>query len=325
MGIQLNSINSFCFKFIDYAGLFPPANLDLNTSFDNYIKFKKSQYDFMLSGFICPIKLLPELQNLIESKYPEEKDIFVSVLADVFVTRNEFLEKIFDQFKIWSSFRNNFKDSVISDSIEIKIPEEVIFENKTEDVADFIDVISEGLKNKVGNNIFLFIEGSMKDEWKKNIKTIVEGIHLHNLNSNDTGFKLRTGGVKAELFPTAEQIAFSIRECIDRNVKLKCTAGLHHPFRHYDYELRTFMHGFINVFFAGIIAFRHNLSIKGMHDILNDENGNNFIFSMNCISWKDWKICIEEIELARIELMISFGSCSFDDPVDDMKKLKLLN
>lgn len=324
MDIPLKSIKSFCSGIIDYAGLFPPAKLDLNIAFENYIKYKNSSNANMLSRFIIPSTMLTELENLITEKFNNEKEILLSVIIDSGKYEENFFINFENALSNIYQFSIKFSNSVNADLLEIKVPGEVLSIHKESYLSDFIDKLSESISNKLSKDTFFFIEGNLDGDWKNIIKKLINGIYHHNLNNYNAGFKLRTGGIKPEMFPSSEQIAYAIKECIDRNVKMKCTAGLHHPFRHYDYELRTFMHGFINVFSAGLIAYRHNLSMNGMNEIINDENGNDFVFSMNCFSWKDWKICIEEIELARSNLMISFGSCSFDEPVDDLKKLKLL-
>ena len=46
--------------------------------------------------------------------------------------------------------------------------------------------------------------------------------------------KLRTGGVRAELFPSAAELAATLHACVARDVAFKCTAGLHHAVRHTD-------------------------------------------------------------------------------------------
>lgn len=325
MDIPLKSINSFCNGIIDYAGLFPPAKLDLKTSFENYINYKNSDYRNLLSRFILPSGLLNELKDLIEKKYTSENDIKLSILANSSENLDDFHLKLSETLNSIQQFKSELSDSINIDLLEIKIPDELLSGHKESYVTEFINRISDEVIKNLSEDTFFFLEGNTNDDWKDNIKKLINGIYHHNLIIYyNAGFKLRTGGIKPDMFPSSEIISHSIKECIDRNVKIKFTAGLHHPFRNYDYELRTFMHGFINVFSAGLIAYRHNLSINGMNDILNDENGNNFVFSMNCFSWKDWKICIEEIELARANLMISFGSCSFDEPIGDLKKLKLL-
>ena len=76
------------------------------------------------------------------------------------------------------------------------------------------------------------------------------------------GVKLRTGGIKAEMFPSPEQVAFVIAACRGRNLPLKFTAGLHHPVRMYRDEVETKMYGFLNIFLAGMLALFQNLDCK---------------------------------------------------------------
>ncbi|MCB0727921.1 MAG: hypothetical protein KDD00_10680, partial [Ignavibacteriae bacterium] len=105
---------------------------------------------------------------------------------------------------------------------------------------------------------------------------------------------------------------------------MKFTAGLHHPFRHFDESIGTKMHGFINVFGAGITAMRHNITNEGLAEMLDDENPDNFKFTEDSFSWKGWETDIDDIVFARNDLVISYGSCSFDEPIDDLKSLKLI-
>lgn len=324
MDIPIKSVNSFCSGIIDYAGLFPPAKLDLKTAFENYIRYKNSNYCSILSRFIIPAGLLNELENLIDSLFANERNILLSVIPETGSAETSYYELLTNSLKAVRKFSIKFKESVNAEVFEIKIPAEVIKNHKESYTFEFSERVSDIVTQEISENSFIFLEGYLDGDWKSSLKKIINGINEHNLNKPNTGFKLRTGGVTPEMFPSSEQIAYSIKECIDRNVKMKCTAGLHHPFRHYDYELRTIMHGFINVFCAGLIAYRHNLSMNGMKEIINEIDGNKFVFSTDSFSWKDWKISIDEIELARNNIMLSFGSCSFDEPIADLKKLKLL-
>jgi len=60
------------------------------------------------------------------------------------------------------------------------------------------------------------------------------------------GYKLHTGGVKAEAF-TSAQIAKALVLPAEHQVPIKFTAGLHHPLRQWRDEVQTKMHGFLNV------------------------------------------------------------------------------
>jgi hypothetical protein len=104
---------------------------------------------------------------------------------------------------------------------------------------------------------------------------------------------------------------------------MKCTAGLHHPIRHYNESVQTKMYGFINVFGAGLLAGDQSLSQEKIQKILEEENASNFLFDDEGFSWNDLRIAISGIANAR-KKMISFGSCSFDEPREDLQKLNLL-
>ena len=55
------SFKEFMGNIIDYAGLFPPANLPLEQAFKNYIKYKQESDAWILANFICPVNLLKQL------------------------------------------------------------------------------------------------------------------------------------------------------------------------------------------------------------------------------------------------------------------------
>lgn len=321
---QSITLNAFMKNIIDYAGLFPPAKLPLNTAFDNYLKYRKCEYNNFLSRFICPAGKLSELGNILNDKADNHTDISISVLSKSGDNLDNFIKNFKDDLKTWKEFHTHFVNSVKTNSFELRLPDELFTSKDSNKLSETLNFISGEIKNALNQNVFIFCECLIIDDWNEDFKFLINGISEHNLTENNAGFKLRTGGVTANAFPDSEVIAFAIKECLDRAVPMKCTAGLHHPYRHLDKEIGAMMHGFINVFGAGIIAMRHNVSHFELIEILNDENSDNFIFTDEYFSRDKYKISIEDIELARNQLMISFGSCSFDDPVSDLKKLNLL-
>jgi hypothetical protein len=134
------------------------------------------------------------------------------------------------------------------------------------------------------------------------------------------GFKLRCGGRDESCFPSPEHVAGTIIACRDAGVPLKFTAGLHHPIRHFSTEVGTYMHGFINVFVAGVLALARRLGEEQLWPILEDEDRGDFGFDDAGLRWKDIAATTEEIVAARKQV-VSFGSCSFDEPRDDLRKL----
>ena len=121
-----------------------------------------------------------------------------------------------------------------------------------------------------------------------------------------------------------EQVAFTIERCRDAHVPLKFTAGLHHPLRRYDPAVRTHMHGFINVFGAGVLAYVPGLEHHDILAILEEEDPRGFSFTDEFFGWNDAEATVSEIAGARRRRVISFGSCSFDEPVEELTRLGLL-
>ena len=308
-------------KLIDYAGLFPPASLDLKTSFFNYIKYLQSQYNWLLSKFIVPAKRLPELASLIEDeKIILEKPIHFSILGGKEVALSKFFDALSDDINRIREFKSKFGDETITETYEVSIPLEllVIPDNKT--IVDFFTKVSSYIFGKLNKNISVFYEAVPN----KDLALIAQSITMFNLMGHFAGFKMRTGGVEASAFPPPEKIAHALKICSEHETPVKCTAGLHHPFRHFNKSVNTKMHGFMNVFCAGIFAYNLDLNEYELTRMLLEENPANFKFSNDSISYENYEVFEEEISDAREKFMISFGSCSFEEPIEDLKSLKLL-
>ena len=71
---------------------------------------------------------------------------------------------------------------------------------------------------------------------------------------------------------------------------MKATAGLHHPIRRHDESVQTKMHGFLNVFGAGVLALSHGLDQDQIQAIIEDEDPANFIFNEADFSWKNFTL-----------------------------------
>jgi hypothetical protein len=136
-------------------------------------------------------------------------------------------------------------------------------------------------------------------------------------------FKLRTGGVTAEAFPSSAQIATALVAAAKNGVAIKFTAGLHHPVRLFHESVQTKMHGFLNVLGAGVLAAEHHWSGQQTAEMLDDESPASFSFSEEFFAWREWKISTARISELR-KMVTSLGSCSFDEPREDLRALKLL-
>ncbi len=174
-----------------------------------------------------------------------------------------------------------------------------------------------------GSGARLFYEIVFTDEWRRRLAEVASAVASFNADFPDdrAALKLRCGGLEASNFPTAEEVAFVLAVCRDAGVPLKFTAGLHHPLRRFDAGVQTYMHGFINVFTAGVLAHARGLDEEELRAVLADEDPSAFVFSADGLHWRDWRASTAEIAAARTDFVTSFGSCSFDEPRDDLRAL----
>ena len=84
------------------------------------------------------------------------------------------------------------------------------------------------------------------------------------------------------------------------------------------------MHGFLNVFIAGVLAHSAQLEQEQLVCILEDEDRESFTFDESELRWKDLPASTEQVAAVRRDHVISFGSCSFDEPRADLRSLGLL-
>lgn len=138
--------------------------------------------------------------------------------------------------------------------------------------------------------------------------------------------KVRTGGVTPEAIPTVTAVADFIRACAERRLAFKATAGLHHPVRA-EYALtykpdapRGVMHGFLNVFVASALAWHGD---RDLEPVLAETDSAAFRFDDRA-HWRDRSMSVEQVRDARANFLHAFGSCSFDEPVADLRALGLL-
>ena len=146
----------------------------------------------------------------------------------------------------------------------------------------------------------------------------------------ENGFaKVRTGGLTPDSIPQSDEIADFLCQVAARRMPFKATAGLHHPIRSEQaltYALnspRAMMHGFVNVFVAAAFAW-HAQDRATLLKLLIETSPSAFQFQDNELDWRGHRLSTSQIEEARHNFAHSFGSCSFEEPIADLRKLGLL-
>jgi hypothetical protein len=291
-------------QILDYAGLFPPAQLSLEESFANYRAYLGTEYNWMLSKFVCPAGIIDELARLLQ---PDRPGINISVLVS---------EDIKADISRISGFIQAHPKSTI-ETVELKISETLL--EGPENVKGFLENTSGYILSECKFVKNIFFEVPLLPDWKSYLEPIVSALAAANCS-----FKLRTGSTDPSVNPPSEQIASVINTCNAAGVKLKFTAGLHHPFRSTDPETGTVMHGFLNVFCAAVLAHEAGMTDEELIYLLDDFRPEHFSFSDTELTWFEYTAPVGKIEKARKDFVISFGSCSFEEPINDLKSYGLL-
>ncbi len=327
------SLLPFLDGVIDYAGLYPPAKLSLPDAFQEFVGHSKSEQSWMLSKFVIGSDLLGQLGKLYNESKKAPIPLDLTIVSKQTGELGEFKKEITNVVKNIADFYKNTIKEVRLSSLEVKLPSEVLYSNKRSDLIEAIDYCVRVMsKSKaLPHQVFFEIPGFDFDP--KLAEVVLQVISAHNLSIQNeqlphytfSGFKIRCGGVEAHQFPPAHYVAAVLIAAREENVPLKFTAGLHHPVRHYNKSVQTKMHGFLNVFGASILSYTQDLSEDEINLILNDEDAGNFLFTDDYFAWKDLAAPLLEIKMLRMLSATSFGSCSFDEPVEDLQSLKLLN
>ena len=334
---------------IDYAGLFPPAALDMKTAVANYTRYLAGPDAWALGRFVLPVARFAEFEAAITDVHPVEP---WGISALIGANYDSDLAEV-DRF----NQRNARKARV--DSVEAK--------------ASSTDEICQ---------IRAFVRGTITPYFE--IPPDKAADLLGTIRDIRGRAKIRTGGVTPEAFPSSDQVANFIAECAERKVGFKATAGLHHPVRckkplTYDpHAPEGVMHGFLNVFLLAVYTWAIGKTFRVNDDFLVrgrpmvkpfeyrigesravdeaapelggrltrvvaheadssvDSTGGDKIYRKSLLNrirpfiFQDWGL--EEpfsmpttvITQARRDFAISFGSCSFEEPLADLRELKLL-
>ncbi|MEX0928852.1 MAG: hypothetical protein WDZ53_05555 [Balneolales bacterium] len=316
-----SGLQKFLEKIIDYAGLFPPSELPMDEAIQNYARYREDVDNWMLSRFICPASRLHELDAYSEVFRQDEPYRF-SIIGKPSEDLHEFKRNLEETLLEISRFRQRHGPGVDTGMLELHFPKDhAVHAGVLQLTGQMVDELSS-------EETMVFFEEQQGDGWLGKINKAIPVIAAYNndkpsLKLQRAGYKLRSGGTKAEMFPSVEEVAQVIKLCCSVNIPFKATAGLHHPVRYFDETYQVWAHGFFNVFLAGILTCSHRLPDIIILSILEDDDPDSFFFNEDYIGWRDIRISISQLQTIRRENVISLGSCSFDEPREDLMGLKL--
>jgi hypothetical protein len=299
-----DSLRTLAANLIDYAGLFPPAALTMEPTVKNYDSYLRGENAWLLARLVMPAARLSEFESAIGQLPPAGAEprtwrltspLGPNVAADV----AKILE--FNQRHVPSTG----KDGFTIESVEMRAA-------NAQEIRNAASAIPKELQ--------AYFEIQLSDTLKSSLAAIAE--------VGGRG-KVRTGGESPDMFPAGADLAHFFELCAAQRVSFKASAGLHRPVRgmqRYTYKPDSasgIMHGYINVFLAASFV-REGMNEHDATELLAEQSPAAFAWDDKGVAWRGECIGNKQLAAARKSFCLTVGSCSFAEPVDNLKSLGLI-
>ena len=297
-------LRQFLTGFIDYAGLFPPAELSMAEAVRSYAEYRKGPDHELLGRFVLPASRMEEFAGEA-AEHLERGDRSVpwclSILADVdaATARRSMMEFT----------ANHMSDSAqghaLCDAVEVKAEDEIQIKS---------------IASAFSSPIRLFFEIGSNGRLEQSLEVVAR---------NGGAAKIRTGGTKPDAFPESEAVVHFISNCARLGIPFKATAGLHHaicgtyPLTYESDGASNPMFGYLNMLLASAFI-RKGMTERDARYLLEEDSIEEFNFHDVGVTWRGHSLNRDDLRGTRSQLMLSFGSCSFREPVDEARELGLI-
>jgi hypothetical protein len=292
----MSAIEILLRETIDYAGLFPPAALDMDPAVRNYAQYRSGHSAWALGRFIVPASRLNQMASslrLIQAR-PQGSWRCAALLGTD-------LTADLEQIRAF----NDLTGAAV-DTVEVKATSE-------RSVGELMGRLPHGLT--------AYFEVPIDRDPVELVSAI---------GRSGGRAKVRTGGVTQDAFPSTAHLLRFIRRCTGTGVPFKATAGLHHPMRA-EYRLtyapdspRGTMFGFLNLLLAAAFV-REGMPDTDATRLLEEGSVDAIQANNDGISWLGNRLSCTSLSHSRRDGMISFGSCSFTEPIGELESLGLLS
>jgi hypothetical protein len=269
---------------VDYAGLFPPAALDLRAAIAEYDARRRSPDAWMLGRFVLPASRLGELG--VPDGWRLSALLGQDVAGDAAAVE---------------AFNSAQAGRAVVDVVELKAAS-----------AQEIETVLAAAPSGITAYVEVPLDGALDQA-------------LDAIGAQGGRAKARTGGVAAAAFPEPEAVVRFLDGCVRRRLPFKATAGLHHPVRGeqaltYAADApRGVMHGFLNLL-AATALLAEGEPRETAREALEERDASAFVADGDGLRWRGHRIDGRSVRA----IFAGFGSCSFAEPVADLRALGLL-
>ena len=281
---QANALETLLSDLFDYAGLFPPAGLDVRDALTNYRLYARGRHAVALGRFVVD---LPRIPDLLDALGTAQQTVRVSLVAP----------PEFDP----ASLAQLFDQGLQIESIEIKAGYPAQVERLARSMPPAITTYFE-VPAGTSNDMLSAIADS-----GARAKIRVGGLVAEAFPSPSAVTGLLESLIACRIpFKATAGLHHPLRSC--------------HPFTYLPGSPSGLMHGFINLLCA--VALLHSgASAADATLALDERNRAAFAFSADTLRWRMHIFTSDQLRAARENCLISIGSCSFTEPLSDLEAL----
>jgi hypothetical protein len=80
----------------------------------------------------------------------------------------------------------------------------------------------------------------------------------------------------------------------------------------------------VGAFLGGALLHHGVIEQEELEMLLAEADAKHFAFTPTSVSWQGRTLTLVQLREAREKFATSFGSCSFDEPMDDLRSMQLL-
>ncbi|GMQ92901.1 MAG: hypothetical protein BMS9Abin12_0378 [Acidimicrobiia bacterium] len=299
MRLVLDARTAAFAALIDYAGLFPPASLSMSDAVDSYRSVRSGPTAWIAGRFLCRASQLMDLAAVATSSFAADESAWeVGVIFDL--TPGESAALTID-------FRSEMDPAMTVAATEARLAEPT--SGATNSLLDAM--------LSVATEVVPFVEVDRSAGISRQVELVAAALKSRRRVG---GVKLRCGGVSADMFPTPGEVAEFLMAATDRRLPFKVTAGLHEPIRHFDPDIGTERHGFVNILIAASLA-EAGSDERTIESVIADDDPDAFSLSAAFASWRGNEVSGSALRRMRQSGFVAYGSCDFDEPIDSLARL----
>jgi hypothetical protein len=262
----------------DDAAVFPPGSMSLVDAVPAHLRHEVSAHAFLVGPFVLAAEDLPELARLVRGREPGSFRLSLTVPLPQLPTAVAGVDEI-------SALR--------LEALEVALPDDLAAD-------DVVRALQRALADRT---VPVCVE--LPRDGRR--AAVVEALAGSSFMA-----KLRTGGVRAGLYPDEKELAAAIALLTTAGVPFKATAGLHHALRNTDPGTGFEQHGFLNLLLATAAAL----------------DGADEAELVGLLSDRDAAGVTERVRTLSSTVrgaFRSFGTCSVTEPVEELIGLGLLD